>query len=253
MEDWFTTLASRRVLSDDAAAALTTRGFVVLPGPFSVDELPRVQAAYDDACSRAAPEDVGAGRTSTRVTDFVNRGRTFDNIYTWPPALDAACRVIAGPFRLSAMHARTLRAGAAAQELHVDVPRTSDAWPMLGVIVMIDEFRPDNGATRFVPGSHHWTDLPQHVLTDPVARHEGEVDACGPAGSVVLFDTSTWHGHGANTSQAGRRSLQTTFIPRTGRPATDFIARMQPETFARLSAVARYLVGMESASAAPPA
>jgi len=232
-------------LSGDAANALATHGFVVLPGPYSPEELTRVQSAYDVACTTAAPADIGAGRTSLRVTDFVNRGSEFDPIYTWTPALDAAARVVGQPFRLSAMHARTLRPGASAQELHVDVPRTSDAWPMLGLIFMVDEFRADNGATRFVPGSHRRAELPEDVIADRLASHADEVLACGPAGSVILFDASTWHGHTANTSAAGRRSLQATFIPRAGRAATDFVARMQPETRARLSPIARYLIGLD--------
>lgn len=42
-------------LSAEAADALTIHGFVVLPGPFSAEALPRLQAAYDSACARAAP------------------------------------------------------------------------------------------------------------------------------------------------------------------------------------------------------
>jgi ectoine hydroxylase-related dioxygenase (phytanoyl-CoA dioxygenase family) len=228
-------------------AELTKHGFVVLPGPFAAEEVGPLQAAYDSACARAAPEDVRVGSASTRVTDFVNRGAIFDAVYTWPPVLDAARHVIKNGFRLSALHARTLHAGAPAQALHVDLPRTSDAWPMLAFILMVDEFRPDNGATRFVPGSHRWTEAPEDVLVDPLAPYPGEILACGPAGSMILFDASTWHEHTANTSPAGRRSLQGTFIPRTGRPATDFVGRMEPETLARLSPVARWLVGIESA------
>lgn len=37
--------------------------------------------------------------------------------------------------------------------------RDSADWPLVGFILMIDEFRPDNGATRFVPGSHRWAGL----------------------------------------------------------------------------------------------
>jgi ectoine hydroxylase-related dioxygenase (phytanoyl-CoA dioxygenase family) len=226
-----------------SADELSAHGFVVLPSPFSTSELARLQTAYDGACAHASPEDVHIGRASTRVNDFVNRGPEFDSIYTWPPVLNAARRVVQGPFRLSALHARTLHPGAGVEELHVDIPRTSDAWPMLTVILMVDEFRPDNGATRFVPGSHRWPEPPEQVLTDRVAPHPAEVLACGAAGSMILFDASTWHGHTANTSSAGRRSMQGTFIPRSGRPATDFLARMQPDTFTRLSATAHEVIG----------
>jgi hypothetical protein len=239
-------------LGADARDALATHGHVVLSGPLSAEELARLQAAYDDARAHAAPADVHVGRTSTRITDFVNRGAAFDALYVWPPVLDAARYVVEGPFRLSAFHARSLHPGAPAQELHADIPRTSDAWPMLGVILMVDEFRPDNGATRFVPGSHRWTDVPERALTDRVAAHPDEVLACGPAGSVILFNASTWHGHTANTSTADRRSLQWTYIPRGGRPATDFAARMESDTLARLGAVARDVVGIEAHMDAPP-
>jgi ectoine hydroxylase-related dioxygenase (phytanoyl-CoA dioxygenase family) len=68
---------------------------------------------------------------------------------------------------------------------------------------------------------------------------------------VILFNASTWRGHRANTSLASRRSPQGTFIPRSGRPATDFAARMQPETLARLGALARYVIGIDTGVATP--
>ena len=238
-------LPIEHTLSPAALDALATRGFIVLPGFFSTPELLRLQEAYDTACACAAPEDVRVGRTSTRVSDFVNRGAEFDAVYTCLPALDAARSVLKGPCRLSALHARTLHAGATADALHVDVPRASDAWPMLGMILMVDEFRSGNGATRFVPGSHHWPDVPEQVRADCSKAYEGELLACGPAGSVILFNTSTWHGHTANSSGGARRSLQATYIPRAARPATDFLGRMQADTLRRLGAVARYLVGLE--------
>ena len=238
-------------LPPHASRALRTDGFVVLPGPCSLAELALLQRAYDDACADASPEDARVGRSSTRVTDFVNRGAVFEPVYTFPPVLEAARLVVGGRFRLSAFHARTLHPGAAAQELHVDVPRTSDAWPMLGVIFMVDEFRPDNGATRFVPGSHRSIELPEDVLADRVASHPAEVGACGPAGSMILFDASTWHGHSANRSRGARRSLQATFIPYAARPATDFVARMTQDMLARLAPSVREILGVEPGSAAP--
>lgn len=242
MVDWFDSLASSTALSADADSDLHLQGFEVLPGPVPGDRIEWLADAYTAAVSAATGADVRIGSTSTRVIDFVNRGEAFDALYIFPPLLDACRRVIGRPFKLSSLVARTLRPHAPAQELHVDVRRDSADWPILGFILMVDAFRPENGATRFVPGSHRWSSLPEDAMPDVRADHHGQVLACGPAGSLLVFNGSTWHGHTANTLDTPRRSLQGHFIPRDGQAATDFAARMQPGTHARLSPLARYLL-----------
>lgn len=242
MVDWFETLAARRELSADAASELHHRGFIVLPGPVPPERLASFTDAYTAAMALASGPDVRVGSTSTRVSDFVNRGAAFDPLYIFPPLLDACCRVIGRPFKLSSLQARTLRPHTPAQELHVDVQRSSADWPLVGFILMLDEFRPQNGATRFVPGSHHRMDRPEGTMSDLQADRVDQVLACGPGGSLIIFNGSAWHGHTANTTNTPRRSLQGAFIPRDGQAATDFAARMQPETRARLSALARQVL-----------
>jgi len=228
----------------DAAAALQERGFVVLPGPGTPDGVERLADAYTAAVASATANDVRIGSTSTRVSDFVNRGAEFDALYVFPPLLEACCLVIGRPFKLSSLHARTVRPCTPAQDLHVDVRRDSGDWPLLGFILMVDEFRPDNGATRFVPGSHRWPDTPADSMSDPRAEHAGQVLACGRAGSLLIFNGSAWHGHAANRSSGPRRSIQGAFIPREGRAGTDFAAGMRPETRARLGPVARQVLAL---------
>lgn len=244
MSDWFSTLAAGNELPVHAAWELEERGFVVLPGMVAAESLERLTTAYTEAVTSATGDDIRVGSTSTKVSDFVNRGAAFDNLYLFPPLLDACCRVIGGPFKLSSFHARTLRPGAYAQELHVDVRRSSADWPLLGFILMVDDFRPDNGTTRFVPGSHRWSGTPEETMSDVRAAHEAEVLACGAAGSLLVFNGSVWHGHTANTSNGPRRSIQGAFIPREGHAATDFAARMQPETRARLSSLAHTVLAL---------
>jgi hypothetical protein len=230
----------------DAAAELRERGFVVMSGPRPFDRMELLVAAYTAAVTSATGDDVRIGSTSTKVSDFVNRGAEFDDLYVFPPLLEACCRVIGRPFKLSSLHARTLRPRTPAQELHVDVPRDSADWPLLGFILMVDEFRPDNGATRFVPGSHRSSGTPADTMSDLRAEHDGQVLACGTAGSLLVFNGSAWHGHTANTSSGPRRSIQGAFIPRDGRAGTDFAARMQPVTRARLSPLARQVLGLQA-------
>ena len=245
MRDWLNAIArAASDLSPDEARDLEERGFVVLPGPVGPEQMERLSGAYDAAVASATVDEVKTGSTTTRVSDFVNRGADFDVLYIFPPLLAASLRVIGRPFKLSSLHARTLRPRSAAQGLHVDVRRHSRDWPLVGFILMIDAFRPDNGATRFVPGSHLRLNGPENTGSDRQSDQDGHVLACGPAGSLVVFNGSAWHEHSANGSDTPRRSIQGAFIPRDGHSATDFAARMQAETRARLSPLARYVLAV---------
>ena len=244
MLDWFSRLAAGSELPMAATTELEERGFVVIPGAVPPDRIGRLTNAYDAVVASATGDDIRIGGTSTKVSDLVNRDAAFDGVYVFPPLLEACCRVIGRPFKLSSLQARTLRPGSPAQDLHVDVRRDSADWPLLGFILMVDEFRPDNGATRFVPGSHRWSSTPEDTISDLRAEHDGQVLACGTAGSLLVFNGSAWHGHTTNTSSRPRRSLQGALIPRDGRAGTDFAARMQPETRTRLGPLAQHVLAL---------
>lgn len=226
-------------LSSGTAADLEQHGFVVVPNFIPSDTIESFVRAYDHAVAAADPTDIHIGRASTRVNDFVNRGPPFEDLCFVPLLQDAAALVIGLQFRLSSFHARTLHPGAENQELHVDVSRHSADWPLLGAIIMVDGFTPENGATRFVPGSHRW---PESPVAGTIPPH-GSVLACGPAGSVVLFNGSTWHGYSSNRTTRPRRSLQAACIPRGGHAATPFLSRMPAATRARLSPAALRVLG----------
>jgi ectoine hydroxylase-related dioxygenase (phytanoyl-CoA dioxygenase family) len=229
-------LAAGVTLAPKFAQALDRDGFVVIPGPVPQPHLAQLAQAYDHQLLHAQPSDIGHGSTTTRLHDFVNRGPAFDPLYVYPPVLEAACRVIGQPFRLSSLLARTLNPKKPAQTLHVDFPGDRSGWPMLGFIFMVDEFRPENGATLFGPGSQGADAPPQGTgsLTQ----------ACGPAGSMIVYNGSTWHGHAANCTAHPRRSIQGAYIRRNETAAYDFAGRIDPETLARLSPLAKYLLAL---------
>lgn len=244
MHDWFSVIGAGCELSAGAVQDLRDVGFIVIHGPVSRDGLARLVAAYDSAVASANADDVSVGSTSTRVHDFVNRGPEFDALYVYQPVLEACYRIIGQPFKLSSLLARSVRPRMPAQALHVDFERDADGWPMIGFILMVDEFRSDNGATRFIPGSHKWSTIPDELINNPLADYEGQVAACGPAGSVIVYNGSAWHGHAANTSGEPRRSIQGAYIRREARSGVNLPARMRPETLARLGSLARYLLAV---------
>jgi ectoine hydroxylase-related dioxygenase (phytanoyl-CoA dioxygenase family) len=236
----------RRVcrLSVAAGAQLETTGFIVIPGPDIPGGMDRLRTAYDSAVASADAADVRVS-SSIRVTDFVNRSADFDALYVHAPLLAACCQVVGRPFKLSNTCARTLEPGAPAQELHVDVKYGAPDWPMLGYIWMIDDFDETNGATRFVPGSHrHPADPRERGGQGSGQARMPESLACGPAGSLIVFDASIWHGHSANRSPRPRRSVQGHFVAHDATSALDYHSRMKPDTLARIGDRARYVLGL---------
>lgn len=186
------------------------------------------------------------GSTSTRVSDFVNRGPEFDELYVCQPLLKACCHIIGQPFKLSSMHARTLHPHAQAQGLHIDFKPDEERFPLVSFIWMVDEFRGNNGATQFVPGSHNWSEIPHELTSNRLAEFENQiVKACGQAGSVIIFNGSVLHGHSENATDTPRRSIQGAFIPRDAQAGTDFSTRMRSETRARISTLARYILAAQ--------
>jgi len=74
--------------------------------------------------------------------------------------------------------------------------------PALGaaVIVALDDFTAENGATCIVPGSHKWGSNRQ-------AKRSETVPVVMPAGSVAYFLGTTWHGGGGNSTDKSRQSV----------------------------------------------
>lgn len=244
MNAWFDEIGVSSELPASAARDLLDEGFVVLPGFVATERLAQLADAYDLAVASAAAPDLHVGSSTTRLHDLVNRGVEFDSLYVYRPILKASHRVIGRPFKLSSMLARTLRPHSPAQPLHVDFKSDAEGWPMVGFILMVDEFRVDNGATRFVPGTHRSPAIPSALMKDPTADYEGQMLACGAAGSLILYNGSVWHGHTANSSGKPRRSIQGAYIRREVESSVNLPSRMRPETLTRISPLAKYVLAV---------
>jgi hypothetical protein len=75
----------------------------------------------------------------------------------------------------------------------------------------IDDFTPDNGATRIVPRSHLSRNPLSNALGDPGARQKDEIVVTGSADTVLLFNGRLWHSGTKNRSGARRRAVQLLF------------------------------------------
>jgi ectoine hydroxylase-related dioxygenase (phytanoyl-CoA dioxygenase family) len=127
----------------------------------------------------------------------------------------------------------------------VDLSRTSEDAPLFGFILAVDAFRNENGATRFVPGSHQWPDVPTDRLPGLRAEYPGEILALGDPGTMILFNAAIRHGHTANVTERPRRSIQGYFVKRSAAQAFCFRSRLAEHVQARMSSRARHLLALD--------
>jgi len=112
---------------------------------------------------------------------------------------------------------------------------------------MLDDFTPDNGATRVIPGSHKWGTRPQDVLADPLATHPDEVLLRGTAGSIAVMNSHLWHGGTANRTTAPRLAMHA-FYCRRDKPQQQYQkVLLRPETQASLTADERQILALDDA------
>lgn len=214
---------------DAIADAVRERGFAILERHLDDGALARLRRTHQEIVAAAGPADTARSASGRNTRTYLPAHHAgLDGLYLNPVLLSIAARVMVSPFKISAFLSRTVHSGANAQDLHVDMARDGDAPALFGFIYMIDDFRADNGATRFVPGSHRGT---------PGADC---VTAIAPAGSLLVYDGATLHGFGDNTTSGDRRSIQGAFVSRATISAVD-----RPWHLGR-NDLARYLLGCDN-------
>ena len=141
------------------------------------------------------------GFKTRRIYALFAKTRVFDGPATHPLVLGVLDRVLGASYQLSAPVGIEISPGETAQVLHTDDGIYPIAKPhqeiVLNTMWALDDFTDENGATHVVPGSHAWVDKrPDESST--------VVRATMPAGSVMFFTGSVFHGGGANNSDRPR-------------------------------------------------
>ena len=81
-------------------------------------------------------------------------------------------------------------------------------------------------------------------MASPADPHPGEVKILGRAGTVVIFNSHLWHGGTVNATGQPRRALHSYFCRRGLKQQLEQRACARPETLARLSPAAQYILGV---------
>ena len=229
-------------------ARLDEDGFLPLPGILDAERLEVIRRRLAELSAtegQQAGTEVHQEEGTDRLADLVNKDPVFDVCFTHPKVLAAMAHVL-GDFTLSSLNARAALPGHGQQRLHADWGEAVSPgnYRVCNSIWLIDDFTEHNGATRVVPGSHRSAQLPREVMADPTGPHPSEVKILGRAGTVVIFNSHLWHGGTVNVTGQPRRALHSYFCRRGLKQQLDQRAYMRPETLARLSPAARYVLGV---------
>jgi hypothetical protein len=115
---------------------------------------------------------------------------------------------------------------------------SGDVRLMAQLLVMLDDFTEDNGATYLLSGSHL---MPEPPSDDLFFRDAARMVA--PAGSIVVFNSNLWHAAGPNRSRGPRRALTLAFTRPFIKQQLDYPRAFGAEAVASLSPVLRQLLG----------
>jgi hypothetical protein len=214
-------------------ARLDEDGYLVVPGAISRSEAALLRERVDEL---GALEGDRAG---------IEVHQLFDQCWNHRVQLAAVAHVFGWrDFKLSSLNGRAALPGHGHQALHADWsdPVSPGHYQVCNSIWMLDDFTPENGATRVVPGSHRRGRRVADEVGDRLAPHPDEVLLTGVAGSCVVFNAHVWHGGTLNKTDSPRRALHALFCRRE--QTQQLIQRdcLRPERLAELSPVQRYLL-----------
>lgn len=180
---------------------LHRQGYALLRGAIPAQWLGELRAAFDAGVKPSSQWPTPRGM------DWRHAQLDLD------PQIQATCRLpqvlaivgelIGERFFLAQVEGREPLGGGGHQPLHRDMSaqRPGD---MVNALVFLDDYGPDNGATRIVPGSHR-----PEPGAPPLDINElpGCVQLAGRAGDVLLFDVDLVHAGSLNHTGARRRTL----------------------------------------------
>lgn len=108
---------------------------------------------------------------------------------------------------------------------HMDFPRVLNGYVMsINVMLAIDEFRADNGATLVIPGSHQKPQPPDFAKAEQLM-----VPATCPQGSMLIFDSTLYHAAGPNTSGSDRLAINHQFTRSYVKQQVDYVRALGDE------------------------
>ena len=198
---------------EELAQALGEEGAAIVDRLVDPAVLDRARQELDPflAATPFGPDSF-AGRRTKRTGGLIARSQTCRDLIVHPLVVGAVDKVLShsSGFQLHLTQVISIDPGEPAQKIHRDqwafafFPFPKGYEVSCNTLWAMTDFTEENGATRLVPGSHRLEDRREFQISDTVPAEM-------PAGSVLLYTGSLYHGAGANRSAGVRYGLNITY------------------------------------------
>jgi hypothetical protein len=189
-------------LVDALMEEVNKHGYVIIPNLVSREMMEGIKKEITPLLTHDGRNEF-EGHKTRRIYSVIEKTLALNPLLEHPLIMALLDRVLLPNYLLSQLQAINILPGETSQPLHCDdgfYPIARPRKPFSAATVWaIDDFTADNGATVAIPDSHLWGE-----------EHPGDgsgfnlVSAVMPAGSVLFFLGTLWHGGGANNSNGAR-------------------------------------------------
>jgi ectoine hydroxylase-related dioxygenase (phytanoyl-CoA dioxygenase family) len=197
---------------DETAEDLQRLGYSVVRDVLDADVLGALRDKLEQCYQRQAEEFGGESLLeSIKDKDVLRLPLAYDEAFmgaaTAPRVLEICSRVLGENFVLIMQNGLINHPDVMHEQRNWHRDLNYQHWVIskpiaVNVLICLDDFVRENGATFVLPASHLIAEFPSDAF---VRRHEIQIEA--PAGAAIVLDAMTFHRAGTNRSKAPRRAI----------------------------------------------
>jgi len=126
--------------------------------------------------------------------------------------------------------------------IHRDVRFFSGEFPlMLNLLIMLDDFTLENGATYLLAGSHKQDEKPTEKEFYDISDR-----ALGKKGDILFFNSNLWHAAGINKTDQARRAITITLTKPFMKQQLDYPRAVGYDKLSKMSSQLQQVIGFFS-------
>lgn len=245
----------------DYKKQLDELGYVVLPNLILPEVCDQYKELLEQNFQQYSSSYIGVGNITSHglndksyekvVYNLHNKDISWYKLFEHPEILKVLDTVLSDgsykgqdPYYLNNISARCPLLGNKGQQLHLDSRLAGVNYCLVAnVLWMLDDFTPENGATRVVPGSHKFMSY-----TEDGKVYDEEILITGKKGSAIIFNANLWHGGGGNFDGTSRWALALGYARWFIKPAFDYMQNTPKEIYDLLTDSQKQIIGFNCVS-----